>query len=503
MKQLPNIIQKLNEAPWMILPGKFGEIVGIAERYMINEKLTADQIAKNIELTSFQSDDDRRVSEDQQPGGIAVISVLDTLVNRANLFDAISGATSYQTLIDKIDAASDVFDDIVLDFDSPGGSVNGVFQVVEAVARARGKKRKRSNRYTGENVRVFSAVNDMAASAAFLIAAHTDRIFVSQGSTLGSIGVMLVHMDFSEQDKARGIRKTVITSGEDKAVGNDSEPLSDDDKKKLQAEVDNLHDIFVSSVSAGREMKLEDVKALATGKTFRGQEAITLGLADEFLSLPALIEQIISEQTDMADNKDKDPISSQDSKKVASIEEVVSAQQEQITSLAASVGSLVKGLEAQQKASDDRAEKEKKAEAVALVNSAIRAGKIAPAQGPDLIEQAAENYDLVESILNGLQAKRAIPNLGQDPFGAPPQKQKDGQIAALDPEAAKIFKQLGMVDHEGNLTMQRVTLALNTEGQQEHFGATDLVNVNPDKTFVERIPSHQALAEGLHFLQTL
>ena len=170
--------------PWMILPGKLEEITGIVERKLMDQSLTAEQIKASIEASQYRSDDSRRVSEDQVPRGVEVIQVTDTLVNRANILDAISGATSYQNLVGQINAASDAGADIVLDMDSPGGSVNGVFAVVDAIQAAKEK-----------GSRVYAVMNDMGASAAYLIASHANQIVVTQGSTVGSIGVMMVHMD--------------------------------------------------------------------------------------------------------------------------------------------------------------------------------------------------------------------------------------------------------------------------------------------------------------------
>src|SRR5690606_12609791 len=104
---------------------------------------------------------------------------------------------------------------IVLDVDSPGGGVYGVAEFAEEIYKARGQKR------------IVAVANSMAASAAYWIATAADELVVTPGGEVGSIGVYMLHEDWSGAYEKAGIKPTVIKFGENKAEGIDVEPLSE------------------------------------------------------------------------------------------------------------------------------------------------------------------------------------------------------------------------------------------------------------------------------------
>ncbi len=207
--------------------------------------------------------------------GAAILPIVGSLVNRGAWVGAYSGLVSYEGIEAQLDAAlaDDAVSRIVLDIDSPGGEATGMFRLAEKLRAARQRKP------------VTAYVNDMAASAAYGIAASASRIIVSPSSIVGSIGVVMVHLDRSEEFEQKGQRPTLIFAGAHKVDGHPFAALPDAVRADLQAEVEKFYALFVASVAAGRPSLDETAIRATEARTFLGEEAAELGLADAIGSL--------------------------------------------------------------------------------------------------------------------------------------------------------------------------------------------------------------------------
>jgi signal peptide peptidase SppA len=108
---------------------------------------------------------------------------------------------------------------------------------------------------------------------------------------IGSIGVLMVHTEYSELDKRVGIKTTHLTAGKYKALGNSAEPLSDLAREALQAELDYIYDIFISAVARNREVSANEVREkMADGRIFIGRQAVDAGLADSVGTFEAALD---------------------------------------------------------------------------------------------------------------------------------------------------------------------------------------------------------------------
>lgn len=216
-------------------------------------------------------------------GGVAVISIVGSLVNRGAWIGANSGATSYEGLSKQLaDAAADPkVKAIMLDIDSPGGEATGMFTLAAKVREVAAIKT------------VVAVVNDMAASAAYGIASQATEIVVSPTSMVGSIGVVLTHLDRSGEMEKRGVAATLIYAGAHKVDGHPFGALSDNVRADLQAEVGKFYTQFVGLVAQGRGDRLTEQAARATeARTYLGQEAIDMGLADRMASFEAVLASL-------------------------------------------------------------------------------------------------------------------------------------------------------------------------------------------------------------------
>lgn len=171
---------------------------------------------------------------------------------------------------------------IALLINSPGGMVAGCFEAVDKIYARRGEKPIRAFAHEG------------AYSAAYAIASVADDIVVSRTGGVGSIGVVTSHLDFSKMNDDIGIKYTFIFAGRHKVDGNPEEPLPDDVKARIQARIDELYDVFVSSVARNRGMEeqaVRDTEAL----TYTASQAVSIGLADSVGPLDDAVAQFCAD----------------------------------------------------------------------------------------------------------------------------------------------------------------------------------------------------------------
>lgn len=200
-------------------------------------------------------------------GQVAVIPVMGSLVQRAGGLDAVSGLTGYnrvERLFRQAQADRDVRG-VLLEMDSPGGEGSGLFDLADLLA--------------GAEKPTWAAVNEMAFSAGYAIAAATQRVAVTRTAGVGSVGVIALHMDQSERDAKEGRRYTAIYAGARKNDFTSHEPLSTDAHRALQASIDRMYALFVDQVAAARKLSAEAVRATEAG-LFDGQLAVDIGFAD-------------------------------------------------------------------------------------------------------------------------------------------------------------------------------------------------------------------------------
>jgi len=200
---------------------------------------------------------------------IAVLPIHGTLVKRTSGLEALSGLTSVEMIGQAFDTAlaDPSVTAIVLDVDSGGGEVAGIFDLADRIRAARGTKP------------IVAVSNEAAYSAAYALASAADTVYLARTAGVGSIGVIALHVDQSAQDAAEGLTYTAITAGAHKNDGSPHAPLTDAARASVQAEVDRLYTLFVTTVAEARGLSVEAVRATEAGLYF-GADAVTAGLAD-------------------------------------------------------------------------------------------------------------------------------------------------------------------------------------------------------------------------------
>ena len=292
---LARIADRVLNRPLLLEPAKADIILGVLEGRILPgfggvEGATAvehENAPPSPEASRFYGNNSRMNrpgSFVRASGSTAIITIDGSLVNRGAWIGASSGLTSYEGIGAQLD---DVANDpeisaLVIDMNSPGGEATGMFAVAAKVREVAKKKR------------VIAVVNDMAASAGYGIISGATEIVVSPTSVVGSIGVVMMHIDRSGEMQMKGLRPTFIHAGANKVDGHSFGPLSDDVRNRLQADVNTFYDQFLATVEAGRgKSRLSAAKARATeAKTYIGQAAIDAGLADRIGTFESVLAEL-------------------------------------------------------------------------------------------------------------------------------------------------------------------------------------------------------------------
>jgi signal peptide peptidase SppA len=203
--------------------------------------------------------------------GVAVIPITGAITKRSSFFSFLFGGTSVLELTAMLQAAitDPKVEAILLDVDSPGGTVSGINELSALIHEARSEKP------------IVAYSGGMMASAAYWLGSSADKVVLGKTADAGSIGVLMIHTDCSEMDKMHGVKVTYLTAGKYKALGNDAEPLSDLAKETFSKELEYIYSIFVGDVARNRNVSAEEVKEnMADGRIFIGEQAVEIGLAD-------------------------------------------------------------------------------------------------------------------------------------------------------------------------------------------------------------------------------
>lgn len=268
--------------PWMITENMLNEIKGIYAIHMRGEK---------IDIAAVEARIGKPLQNPKQAGyevinGTAIIPVEGVISKKMNLFSQISGGMSSQLIERDITAAlaDPSVEQILLSFDSPGGTVDGSFELANFIYESRGQKP------------IYAHTDGMMLSAAYLIASAADQIYISPGgsSEIGHIGVRTTHTDTSKRQEIDGVKTTDIYVGKYKVTSSQNAPLSEEGKQIITDRLDYMFTMMVDNIAKYRGVSSE--KVLSTMATtvkdyFIGNQALEAGLVDGVSTLSGLINK--------------------------------------------------------------------------------------------------------------------------------------------------------------------------------------------------------------------
>lgn len=169
---------------------------------------------------------------------------------------------------------------IIIRVDSPGGGVAASEEIYREVKRLRDEKKKR----------VVAAISTVGASGAYYVSSATNKIFADNGSIVGSIGVIAEWVNYGDLMRWAKLKQEMLKVGEFKDTGDPTRELTPAERAYMQSLIDNMYGQFVQAVADGRHAKVDDIKAIADGRVWTGQEALSMHLIDQVGDFQAAVE---------------------------------------------------------------------------------------------------------------------------------------------------------------------------------------------------------------------
>jgi signal peptide peptidase SppA len=232
-KQL--LISEFLTTPWALMPERLQAMTAVLTRWSSDEPPKEETLFQ-VNTDRVMRDTRKQFAASSAGAGIAVLPLYGVITQRGNMVDDISGPGSTST--EKFTAAlrqvlaDDTVAQILIDIDSPGGSVYGVSELAAEIMKARTQKP------------VVAVANSLAASAAYWIGCAAGEFYVTPGGEVGSIGVWQAHFDYSKALEDEGVKPTLISAGKFKVEGNPYVPLDLEALSFMQSRVDDYYNAF-------------------------------------------------------------------------------------------------------------------------------------------------------------------------------------------------------------------------------------------------------------------
>jgi ClpP class serine protease len=294
------ITQRLFNTPLQVMPETASIVLGaIGERFDVAQLFVAAE-GRTIALAELEEgaatarvEIEARAGTDQVApfapasnlmrvvSGVGFVEIRGELVAE-NGIGPMSGFTGYDGIRAQVLAADadDNVKGIVLDIDSPGGEVAGLYELTKVLMARRGAKPTRA------------VIRGIGASAACAVAVCADpgEITIHPLGIGGSVGTIAMHADFSGKLAKDGVKVTLIAAGDHKVDGNPFEPLPEDVRDRIAQMVTSANDRFIAHVAEARGLT-EDAVRSQQALTYRGEEAVAAGLADKVMSWADSIDE--------------------------------------------------------------------------------------------------------------------------------------------------------------------------------------------------------------------
>ena len=170
---------------------------------------------------------------------------------------------------------------IILHVNTPGGGAAASQEIYSEVRRIRDEKKKK----------IVASIETLGASGGYYISAATEKIYADPASIVGSIGVISQWVNYEDLLKWAKLKDVTFKAGALKDTGNPARPMTPEEKAYFQSLINDMHGQFISAVAEGRKLKMDDVKKLADGRVWTGQQALPLKLVDQIGDFRVAVEE--------------------------------------------------------------------------------------------------------------------------------------------------------------------------------------------------------------------
>jgi signal peptide peptidase SppA len=279
------LIAEFLSTPWALMPERLNAVSAVMARWSSHAPATAEVLA-GIDTDKLAREARRQTATSVSGGGIAVLPLYGVITQRGNMIEDVSGPGSVST--QKFAAAlrqalaDESVSQILIDIDSPGGSVYGVAELADEIVAARAQKP------------IIAIANSLAASAAYWIGCSASEFYVTPGGEVGSIGVWQAHFDYSQALAAEGVTPTLISAGTYKVEGNPYAPLDPEAQAFMQSRVDDYFLAFSKAVAKGRGVPIAQVRnGMGQGRVLGADAALEQNMVDGIVTLDEAIRKML------------------------------------------------------------------------------------------------------------------------------------------------------------------------------------------------------------------
>ncbi len=252
----PHIIDKVCREFWALTPNAHDAIVSALAAHLDG--------GNKVFFGDEERDPDNAPKEYEVIGDTAIIRVHGVLGKHLSRMETKCGGCSMDSVAQMLDVAAHNYSvrKIFMDFNSPGGTVTGTPELARKIAES--------------PKRTFAFCDSDCCSGALWLASQCKTFWVTQSSNIGSVGVRMILMDYTEALKKEGIKVNSISSGKYKLTGAYFKPLEPDEYDMLKAESDRIHEQFKTAVTSNRKIPNEHME----GQIYRGEIAVQHGFID-------------------------------------------------------------------------------------------------------------------------------------------------------------------------------------------------------------------------------
>src|ERR1700693_2805951 len=202
--------------------------------------------------------------------------------NKIGVVDLEGVIITPKTVVDQLKkfADDDSIKAIILHVNSPGGGVAASEEIYSEVKRIRDDKKKR----------IVASIESVGASGAYYVASATNKIYADKGSIVGSIGVIAEWVNYGELLRWAKLNAITMKAGEFKDTGSPTREITPAEREYMQGLIDNMHTQFIQAVADGRHAKEADIRAIANGKVWTGEQAFSLKLVDQIADFEGAVK---------------------------------------------------------------------------------------------------------------------------------------------------------------------------------------------------------------------
>lgn len=280
-------------------------ILGVLGKELTQQKqqdVMMDWFANN-EINSLSTKELRSGSSDSE---IAVLSIKGTIQGgNNNSLSAMSEGYNHEKTLQVIEQIKEDenIKGLVLAVDSPGGTTYHSAEL----------KNKLNDLKAARDIPIYVSMGTTAASGGYMISAEADKIYANKETVTGSIGVIMQMPNYHEFLDEHGIKMTTYKSGDHKDMGSPFKDANKEEQKIFESMIDESYEDFVSVVADGRGMSKNEVKELADGRVYSGQQAKDNGLVDSIGNQDDTIDAMMGDNdlssarvVDVTPNKEQD-----------------------------------------------------------------------------------------------------------------------------------------------------------------------------------------------------